>query len=65
MNFLGIDIGTSGCKAVGFDSTGMDHHCVMGRGHFAEDLVEFNHWLGVKNVSVSHPGSLHGLKFNR
>jgi len=46
-------------------SAGMDHHWVMGRGRFAEDLAEFNHWLGVKSVSVTHPGSLHGLKSSR
>jgi L-fucose isomerase-like protein len=40
---------------------GLDHHWVMGRGHFAEDLKMLNHWLDVKEQKISNSGGSYGL----
>lgn len=32
-------------------SKGLDHHWIIGRGHFQEDLKEFNHWTNVKDIA--------------
>ncbi|MEM6391294.1 MAG: fucose isomerase [Planctomycetota bacterium] len=40
---------------------GMDHHWIIGRGRFAEDLALLNHWLGVTPLQVSNPGDCRGL----
>ncbi|MGZ0657617.1 L-fucose/L-arabinose isomerase family protein [Coraliomargarita sp. W4R53] len=40
---------------------GMDHHWVMGRGHFAEDLKMLNHWLDVKIQKINNNGGSFGL----
>lgn len=33
-------------------SRGLDHHWIVGRGHFMEDLNEFNHWVGVTKTPM-------------
>jgi hypothetical protein len=35
---------------------GLDHHWIMARGHFAQDLKRLNHWLGVETLAISNPG---------
>ena len=40
---------------------GLDHHWVTGRGHFAADLRQLNHLLGVQEEPVTNPGDCHGL----
>lgn len=39
---------------------GFDHHWVMGRGHFADDLRHLNHMLEVSEMQVTNPGGNHG-----
>lgn len=33
-------------------SCGLDHHWIVGRGHFIEDLQEFNYWIGVEQINM-------------
>jgi len=40
---------------------GLDHHWIMGRGRFADDLHLLNHWLGVEAAPVSNAGGSTGL----
>ncbi|RPD99108.1 hypothetical protein EGM88_04460 [Aureibaculum marinum] len=45
-------------------SKGLDHHWIIGRGHIQEDLKEFNHWSGIKNIlEVGH--SLYGRSIQK
>lgn len=37
-------------------SKGLDHHWIIGRGHFQEDLKEFNHWTNVQDVAFVENG---------
>jgi L-fucose isomerase-like protein len=39
---------------------GLDHHWVMGRGHFADDLRLLNHLLGVIEEPVTNHGGCQG-----
>ncbi|TNJ45421.1 hypothetical protein KFZ70_06070 [Tamlana fucoidanivorans] len=34
-------------------NNGLDHHWIVGRGHFQEDLKEFNHWTEVNDLDFS------------
>ncbi|MBL4702141.1 MAG: hypothetical protein JKX85_12880 [Phycisphaeraceae bacterium] len=40
---------------------GLDHHWIIGRGHFANELTVLNHWLGVKELPVTNAGGATGL----
>lgn len=40
---------------------GLDHHWVTGRGHFAADLRQLNHMLGVREEPVNNAGEGHGF----
>ncbi|GAA4939940.1 L-fucose isomerase-like protein [Algibacter agarivorans] len=37
-------------------SKGLDHHWIVGRGHFQEDLKEFNHWANVQDIAFVNEG---------
>jgi len=40
---------------------GLDHHWIMGRGHFAGDLRHLNHLLEVTEEPVTNLGGTHGV----
>jgi L-fucose isomerase-like protein len=40
---------------------GLDHHWIIGRGHFADELAVLNHWLGVEALPVTNCGGATGL----
>ncbi len=44
---------------------GLDHHWVMGRGHFATDLRALNHLLKVVEEPMTNPGGGHGFSTPR
>tara|TARA_R110001583_G_scaffold21479_4_gene81652 strand:+ start:7953 stop:9503 length:1551 start_codon:yes stop_codon:yes gene_type:complete len=58
MRFRGAygEVVTKGVKAAAVVGTilskGLDHHWIVGRGHFQEDLKEFNHWINVEEVAL-------------
>lgn len=37
-------------------SKGLDHHWIVGRGHFQEDLKEFNHWNNIEDLEFVNTG---------
>ncbi|RZP73069.1 hypothetical protein D8T51_19175 [Vibrio vulnificus] len=40
---------------------GLDHHWIVGRGHFLKDLQLLNYWLGISDIEVSNAGQHMGL----
>ncbi|MGR5144444.1 L-fucose/L-arabinose isomerase family protein [Photobacterium sp. DNB23_23_1] len=40
---------------------GLDHHWIVGRGHFLKELQVLNYWLGVEAIEVSNSGSSCGF----
>jgi hypothetical protein len=44
---------------------GLDHHWVMGRGHFAADLRQLNHLLGVAEEPITNGGGSFGARTGR
>lgn len=41
---------------------GLDHHWSLGFGHWAAELRQLNHWLGVRDIAIPATGSaLHGV----
>ncbi|WP_052260841.1 L-fucose/L-arabinose isomerase family protein [Photobacterium gaetbulicola] len=40
---------------------GLDHHWIVGRGHFLNDLQVLNYWLGVESIEVSNAGASCGF----
>jgi len=44
---------------------GLDHHWVMGRGHFASELRALNHWLEITEEPVTNHGGGHGFSTSR
>ncbi len=40
---------------------GLDHHWIVGRGHFLKDLKVLNYWLGVSEIEVSNAGEHAGF----
>jgi hypothetical protein len=40
---------------------GLDHHWIVGRGHFLKDLELFNYWLGISDIEVCNQGNHMGL----
>lgn len=40
---------------------GLDHHWVVGRGHFLRDLQLFNYWTGISDIEVFNDGQSAGL----
>jgi L-fucose isomerase-like protein len=45
-------------------SGGLDHHWIVGRGHFMEDLQEFNHWVGVEQIPLM-PSEISGRSISK
>ena len=46
-------------------SGGLDHHWSLGYGHWAAELRQLNHWLGVRELNIAPVGpALHGLSTN-
>ncbi|AEX22349.1 MULTISPECIES: L-fucose/L-arabinose isomerase family protein [Vibrio] len=57
-----IPSGVSAAQVVGtILDKGLDHHWIVGRGHFAEDLKVLNYWLGVEDIPVSNAGESAGF----
>ena len=40
---------------------GLDHHWIIGRGHFLKDLNVLNYWLNIKDIPVSNTGGNIGM----
>ncbi|MDG3087593.1 hypothetical protein P7F88_16605 [Vibrio hannami] len=40
---------------------GLDHHWIVGRGHFLRDVELFNYWLGIEDIEVCNAGSQMGV----
>lgn len=40
---------------------GLDHHWIVGRGHFLKDLELFNYWLDISDIEVCNQGNHMGL----
>jgi hypothetical protein len=57
-----VPAGVSAAQVVGtILDKGLDHHWIVGRGHFAEDLKVLNYWLGVEDIPVSNAGESAGF----
>lgn len=52
-----IPSGVTAAQVVGtILDKGLDHHWIVGRGHFAQDLKVLNYWIGVEEIPVSNAG---------
>lgn len=40
---------------------GLDHHWIIGHGHFLKDLDVLNYWLNINNIPVSNAGENMGM----
>ncbi|RKF13690.1 hypothetical protein DBZ36_18130 [Alginatibacterium sediminis] len=40
---------------------GLDHHWLVGRGHYIEALRGFNYWLGIDEIAIDNPGDSCGF----
>ena len=45
-------------------SRGLDHHWIVGRGHFLEDLQEFNYWASVEQIDMM-PSKISGRSITK
>ncbi|USD61346.1 hypothetical protein J4N45_05105 [Vibrio sp. SCSIO 43140] len=67
MKFRGTygEIDTHGHSAAQIVGTildrGLDHHWIVGRGHFLKDLQLLNYWLGISEIEVSNQGEHMGF----